>query len=213
MNNIKKINIALFECCMQHIYFLDFSKDFFEQLAEKSEVNVAKVMILFPGGIKQFIPELEAYCDSLAIKKLLGYLKSFPKQRIRDKVTQGIIYRLNTKNDKYRVLLAKLQNFYNRPEYYDLFLKTTWQTANQIWQALGDKSVDFNYYTKRTILSTVYKTTLCYYLRDQSKQYKDTLCFLNSAIDKVMSITKIKNGPGVLEGIKKKIPFIRLMNI
>ena len=52
-------------------------------------------------------------------------------------------------------MLQRLEEFYcgiHAP----LAAKNIWQTADIIWFFAGDKSTDFNYYTKRTLLSGVY---------------------------------------------------------
>ena len=41
-----------------------------------------------------------------------------------------------------------------------------WQSADMIWGAIGDTSVDGNYYSKRAILSAVLSSTLIVWLSD-----------------------------------------------
>lgn len=213
MNNIEKHNKKLFECTIQNIYSLDFTDDFFVQLAKKSDVDESKLLMLFSGGIKQFILALEEYCDQKAFVELLSYIKENTDHRVRDKVKKGVLLRLFLGDKKHQMLFSKLQDFYKIPENYDLFLNSTWPTASSIWNAMGDKSADFNYYTKRTILGAVYKSTLYYYIRDKSQDNCDTIEFLEKSIEKVMNFNKIKQKPNILKKLKDEIPFIRLINI
>ncbi len=213
MNNIQKHSKRLFECTIHNVCSLNFTDDFFVHLAKKSGVDESKILMLFSGGIKQFILKLEEYCDQKAVTQLIPYIKKNPDRKVRDKVKQGVLFRLFIGDKKYQILFSKLQDFYKIPKNYDLFLNTTWSTANSIWSSIGDKSTDFNYYTKRTILGTVYKSTLCYYIRDNSKNNHDTLDFLEKSIEKVMNFTKIKQSPNILKKLKNKIPFIRLIKI
>ncbi len=206
MNNIKKYKKGLFECVIENASIFHFSDNFFSILAANSSIDEAEIMMLFPGNIKQFVYELEEYCDYLAIKKNNCI-------RVRDKIKQEILNRLRIGDKKHIDLLSRLQEFYMIPSNCNLFLETTWSSANNMWMNIGDKSTDFNYYTKRLILSTVYKSTLCYYLRDKSKTYKNTLDFLDSAIEKVMAIGKIKRGSNLVSRLKNKIPFIRLIKV
>ena len=204
MNNIQKYHKILFECVIDNVSALRFSNDFFRDLADVSGISEDKIVLLFPGGIKEFISELEKFYD---------YLLRTPENqmRIRDRIKNLVLQRIRINDTSYKDLLLKFQDFYTNPSNCDLFLQTTWNTANSMWCVIGDESTDFNYYTKRAILSTVYKSTLCYYLRDHSKNSQDTLEFLDKAIDKVMLIGKIKNNSNFFSHIRAKIPFIRLM--
>jgi ubiquinone biosynthesis protein COQ9 len=206
MNNIKKHKKSLFECVIENASIFNFSDNFFSMLAVNSGMGEAEIMMLFPGNLKQFVCELERYCDYLAIKKNNCI-------KVRDKIKQEILNRLRLGDKKHINLLSMLQDFYMIPSNYNVFLETTWSSADNIWKNIGDKSTDFNYYTKRLILSTVYKSTLCYYLRDKSKSYKNTLDFLDNAIEKVMTIGKIKRGSNLVSRLKNKIPFIRLIKV
>ncbi|MEO1612321.1 MAG: COQ9 family protein [Pseudomonadota bacterium] len=67
-----------------------------------------------------------------------------------------------------------------------------WGTADAIWTALGDTSRDYNWYTKRAILSGVYSSTVLYWLGDQSPGSESTWAFLDRRIDNVMQFEKTK---------------------
>lgn len=51
--------------------------------------------------------------------------------------------------------------------------------CDEIWFLAGDSSTDFNWYTKRMILSAVYTSTEMFMTQDQSDGFKDTFEFLN----------------------------------
>lgn len=70
--------------------------------------------------------------------------------------------------------------------------KLVWGTADAVWRALGDSSEDFNWYSKRAILSGVWSSTLLYWLGDQSEGRANTRAFLARRIDDVMKFEKTK---------------------
>lgn len=70
--------------------------------------------------------------------------------------------------------------------------KLLWGTADAIWNALGDTSRDYNWYSKRTILSGVYSSTLLYWLGDESDGAAETWGFLDRRIQGVMQFEKVK---------------------
>ena len=53
--------------------------------------------------------------------------------------------------------------------------------SDTIWFALKDKSVDFNFYTKRIILSKILINSVLYWRG--SNNYKNTEAFINTQID------------------------------
>ena len=60
------------------------------------------------------------------------------------------------------------------------------------WRAIGDNSTDFNFYTKRALLSGVYTSTMLYWFSDNSEDFEDTWKFLANRIADVMQIEKVK---------------------
>jgi len=45
----------------------------------------------------------------------------------------------------------------------------SWRSADVMWRMAGDTATDYNHYTKRTILSAVYGSTLLAWLQDESE--------------------------------------------
>lgn len=70
--------------------------------------------------------------------------------------------------------------------------KLIWGTADAIWTVLGDTSEDYNWYSKRTILSGVYSSTVLFWLGDDSEGSERTWEFLDRRIDGVMQFEKVK---------------------
>ncbi|XP_061195871.1 ubiquinone biosynthesis protein COQ9, mitochondrial-like [Saccostrea echinata] len=57
---------------------------------------------------------------------------------------------------------------------------------DDIWYYAGDKSNDFNWYTKRGSLAAVYKSTEIYMIQDKSEDYADTWLFLENRLEDVV---------------------------
>ncbi|MBM3515680.1 MAG: COQ9 family protein, partial [Alphaproteobacteria bacterium] len=67
-----------------------------------------------------------------------------------------------------------------------------YRTVDAIWRAVGDKSIDFNFYTKRALLAAVYGSTLLYWLDDRSNNCANTWAFLDRRIADVMKVPKLQ---------------------
>lgn len=62
--------------------------------------------------------------------------------------------------------------------------------VDDIWYFAGDRSVDFNYYTKRATLGLVYGNTELYMLQDSSEDFQKTWQFLDRRIDNLAEFGK-----------------------
>lgn len=67
-----------------------------------------------------------------------------------------------------------------------------WRAADRAWKAMGDPSTDFNFYSKRIILTGVHAATLAFWLQDDSDDSAPTWAFLDRRIDNVMGIERVK---------------------
>jgi len=72
--------------------------------------------------------------------------------------------------------------------------KLGWSAADTIWRAAGDTATDYNHYTKRTILATIYAATMSVFLDDESEGWADTRAFLARRIEGIMRFEKTKAG-------------------
>jgi ubiquinone biosynthesis protein COQ9 len=70
--------------------------------------------------------------------------------------------------------------------------KLGWRAADKMWRLAGDTATDYNHYTKRTLLSAVYGSTISVFLDDESEDYSETLAFLDRRIENVMQFEKVK---------------------
>jgi ubiquinone biosynthesis protein COQ9 len=83
------------------------------------------------------------------------------------------------------------------PQNAGLGAKLVWQTADRMWRTVGDKSTDFNWYTKRTSLSVIYGSTLSHWFQNEgdaaaSDPYARTWAFLDARLDDLMRFEKAK---------------------
>tara|TARA_R100001244_G_scaffold39766_9_gene35974 strand:- start:22554 stop:23219 length:666 start_codon:yes stop_codon:yes gene_type:complete len=70
--------------------------------------------------------------------------------------------------------------------------KMGWRAADRMWRLAGDTATDFNHYTKRTLLSGVYGSTISVFLDDDSENFAETRAFLDRRIENVMQFEKVK---------------------
>ncbi|XP_022080225.1 ubiquinone biosynthesis protein COQ9-B, mitochondrial-like [Acanthaster planci] len=67
------------------------------------------------------------------------------------------------------------------------------QLLDDIWYHAGDRSSDFNWYTKRISLAAVYKTAELCLIQDESTDYQDTWMFINRRLEEFGQMYKMRS--------------------
>ena len=70
--------------------------------------------------------------------------------------------------------------------------KLGWRAADTMWRAAGDTATDYNHYSKRAILGSVYAATISVFINDESDGFADTHAFLARRIEGIMRFEKAK---------------------
>ena len=190
--------------------FYGWSKEMLFEVEKKLSLDKHYHILLFPGDLKEIVTWFEKDLDEYMIKTFNGTCAK-QKMRVRDKVQEAIKIRFKGPNVQTKAMLSQLNKFYFNLHNFTLAYKNFWRTVDQIWYLAGDKATDFNYYSKRGLLFSVYKAVFLYYVSTESEE--KSWEFLEKRIENVMKIGDIKSLPAkTIDKIKDKIPFIRLRN-
>jgi ubiquinone biosynthesis protein COQ9 len=142
--------------------------------------------LLFQGGMREVIKYLSQFHDD-------KMLESLSKDDLPEKVTPKIALATKTRIKLMnKVVLQKICNFYTNPLYSHDGIKNSFITCSKIWKYAGDKSIDYNYYTKRILLLSVYLPSIMHYLGDESENYTKTDQFINSSLEKIVKFGSLK---------------------
>ena len=157
--------------------------------AAAAGVDAAAAKAAFPGGIR----DLLRYWSALIDEKMVAAMAApgFSEQRIRDKVAGAVRARLDILRDD-KEAFRRGAALLATPPMAPLATRLVWASADAIWRGLGDTSTDFNFYSKRAILSGVLMSTTARWLADNSDDEAATDAFLAARIDNVMQIEKAK---------------------
>ncbi|PPR42813.1 MAG: hypothetical protein CFH21_01002 [Alphaproteobacteria bacterium MarineAlpha5_Bin11] len=123
--------------------------------------------------------------------KILKKNENLHKLTTHKKIFEIIRLRLQI-NSKDKELVRRTLGVLARPQNFLLGIRTLYATVDNIWYIAGDRSTDFNYYTKRLILSKIYSSTIIYWLNDESKSIEKTEKFLLKQIKNTSIFPKIK---------------------
>ncbi len=143
----------------------------------------------FQGNPRLVLDAFFSWTDRRMLEELASL--NLESMRIRDRIATAILVRLRLLVP-YKEAVRKTISTLAHPSYGPKGFALLGKTVSDMWYAAGDKSTDFNYYTKRTLLAGVYMSTLWVWLEDVSSDYSATTTHLHKRLDQVLKIPKIK---------------------
>ena len=143
---------------------------------------------MFPEGnidlikftLEQLNKELEEYCKKIDLIRL-------PVHKRIKKVLLSKISLMNKDKLFYRSIFLNLlipkKNFSLSNQLYN--------SVDQIWFIAGDSSTDFNFYTKRLILSGIYSRVILFFFNNNNQEELENI--LDESLKRVSKIPEIKS--------------------
>ncbi|MCV2447116.1 COQ9 family protein [Paracoccus sp. DMF] len=175
----------------------------FEGMGDRAIAEGARDIGMAPALARALLPrggaDLAAAYHRQGDAALRDWLAQHPPQgRFRDRVAAAVMQRLTFSD---RELARAGASVLALPQHASLGARLVWETADAIWDGLGDRSEDVNWYSKRATLSAVWGATVLYWLGDDSPELHDTRDFLDRRIEGVMRFETLKGRIGALPGV------------
>jgi ubiquinone biosynthesis protein COQ9 len=164
------------------------TKNSLENISKRYGIDINETELLFPEGnidliqftLEQLNKELEEYCRKIDLIRL-------PVHKRIKKVLLSKISLMNKNKLFYRSiffnLLVPKKNLSLSSQLYN--------SVDQIWFIAGDSSTDFNFYTKRLILSVIYSRIMLYFFNNNNQEELENI--LDDSLQRVSRIPKIKS--------------------
>ncbi|MCK4939116.1 MAG: COQ9 family protein [Rhodospirillaceae bacterium] len=184
-----EIKDAIVLAASPHVAFDGWGMDAIVRGAVDAGFDEATAKRMFPQGAVDAICHFAKISD----REMLGKMNAMDldSMRIRDRIIAGVRARLEFLAPHREAVRAGL-GVLASPSHGATMAKITHNTVDAIWNAAGDKSSDFNWYTKRGLLGTVYAATVLYWLADETDDFSATWDFLSRRIDDVLKIPPMK---------------------
>ena len=145
---------------------------------------------MFPDGIEGLVKFYLQNSDNIMVA---DYKKISAKPKPTHlKIKKLIILKLSNSIDN-KDVIRKTLIWLSKPNNSALAVNSLYNTVDLMWRTAGDISTDFNFYTKRMILSGVYTSTLLAFLGDESFDMDKTEKFLDRRLNDISKITEISN--------------------
>ena len=164
------------------------NKNSLENISKRYGLDINEIELLFPEGnidlikftLEQLNKELEEYCKKIDLIRL-------PVHKRIKKVLLSKISLMNKNKLFYRSIFLNLlipkKNFSLSNQLYN--------SVDQIWFIAGDSSTDFNFYTKRLILSGIYSRIILFFFNNNNQEELENI--LDESLKRVSKIPEIKS--------------------
>ena len=176
------------------------NKNSLENISKRYRLNINEIELLFPEGnidlikftFEQLNKELEEYCKKIDLIRL-------PVHKRIKKVLLSKISLMNKNKLFYRSIFLNLlipkKNFSLSNQLYN--------SVDQIWFIAGDSSTDFNFYTKRLILSGIYSRVILFFFNNNNQEELENI--LDESLKRVSKIPEIKSKLKIFKDFLPKI--------
>lgn len=183
------VRARLSPAALKAAVFEGFTPKMMANAAKEAGVSAAELAAAFPKGALGLIEYWSAMADRAAAAALTD--EGAQGLKIREKVALGVEARIAfLRPDKEAARRAAA--FLALPPHAPTAARLVWNAADAIWRAMGDPSTDFNFYSKRAILSGVISSTMARWFADDSEGEAETTSFLRARIENVMQFEKLK---------------------
>lgn len=168
----------------------------------------AEELGLAPGTLKRLFPrgplDLAVHFSHSADQQMIAELtrQDIGQLPVRDRIATAVRVRLE-QSAAHREAIRRLLAYLALPGRAHVGVKCTYHTVDAMWYAAGDTATDFNFYSKRALLTAVYTSTVLYWLADESEDFQETWRFLAKRIDNVLKIPRLQKRIG---GLIPKLP-------
>jgi ubiquinone biosynthesis protein COQ9 len=184
----------LLDCALDEAAFTGWNDACLNRAREAAGLTEGEAMLAAPRGALDLV---DAWFDRAERAMERAIIDCPPETKIRGKATLAVRARLEAMAS-HKESLRRAALFLAMPQNVPDAAQIGWRAADRSWRAMNDPSTDFNYYTKRMILTGVHATTLAHWLQDDSEDSANTWAFLDRRIENVMGIEKIKARVGAV---------------
>jgi ubiquinone biosynthesis protein COQ9 len=179
----------LLRASLAHVAFDGWSETALEAGARDLGVDPAAARGAFARGSIDLVIAFSEWADremeAVLAARDLGALK------VRERIAAAVRARLEVcaeHREAVRLAISLLALPVHAPD----ATRYLYRTVDAMWHAVGDRSTDLNFYTKRALLAGVQLSTTLYWLQDNSEDAEASWEFLDRRIGDVLKIQTVR---------------------
>ncbi|MGB5949319.1 MAG: COQ9 family protein [Parvibaculum sp.] len=188
-DHVDAFRARILAAALPNVAFDGWTTRLMREAADAAGLTHGEMRLAFSGGILDlvdyFLADGDRRMEEALSRRDLGALK------IRERITAAVRMRIEV-DLAHREAVRRAVTLLSLPLSGIAGPRALYRTVDTIWRAIGDRSTDFNFYTKRATLAGVYSAVTLYWFADQSEDFANTWAFLDKRIEDVMQIEKAK---------------------
>ncbi len=187
---LDELRLALAQGIAEAAVFDGWSAEALDMAADRlgADRDVARLAFKDDGAMGMIC----AWIETIDRRMILEFPpEAMAAMKIRERIRSLVQFRLDAVAGEEEALRRALA-IMAMPQNAARALKTGWHSADVMWRLAGDTATDYNHYTKRAILASLYGATLSVFVADESDGKAETRAFLDRRIEGVMTFEKAK---------------------
>ena len=188
-NHLKQRN-RLLEAILPHVAFDGWTDAALQAGAADAGLDEIEIDRFFPGGAREIAICFSDWADQQMLDALSS--REIDGLKLRERVALAVRLRFEVLAP-HRETIRRTIAFLSLPGNISRTGKAVYNTVDAIWHAVGDRSSDFSFYTKRALLAGVITTTTLFWLNDDSEDSAASWAFLDRRIADVMKIPALRS--------------------
>ena len=182
-DTVEDLKDRILLAALPHVVFDHWSMTTLRHAAAEAGAEPQDLLHAFPRGVADAVAHFSDWADRQAV----AALASATGLKTHQRVTLGVRTRLEAMGH-WKEAAREATAWLGAPQRAGQSSRLLFRTCDRIWRAAGDASTDFNFYTKRGLLSGVVLSTTLFWLQDNSENNAATWSFLDRRIAEVLKV-------------------------
>lgn len=187
--SLEQLRLTLAPAIAEAAAFDGWSDTAVREAALARGLDPAAAAFAFSGGAMAMIAAWFRSIDAAMAEALPP--ERLAAMKIRERIRALVTFRLEAVAP-WREALRRAQAIMALPGNMPKAAKLAWQSADAMWRLAGDTATDYNHYTKRLTLGSIYAATMSVFVNDQSEDFAETRAFLERRIEGIMKFEQAK---------------------
>lgn len=193
MDSLQTRRDRIVEAMLPHVAFDGWTPKAVRAGAVAAGYGPDMALRAFPDGMPQVIDHFADWSDRRMVAALAE--QDLQSMKIRARIHACVKTRIQL-NSPHKEAIRRLMSHLVLPANTPLAARIAWRSCSLMWYAAGDRSADWNHYSKRGLLVSVYSATLLYWLADKGDEagdFPETWAFLDRRISDVLKTFGLPN--------------------
>ena len=187
INNLHKNKTNILNLSKKIIEQNGWNTLLFKKISAQSDININDLTVLFPDG---YIEMLKFALDQTNLELVNNCKKiNLSKLPLHKRIKKILLAKFKIM-EKEKKFFKRIFYFLLIPTNYKILSTQLYKSIDLMWYIAGDNSTDFNFYTKRMILSGIYTSLIINFINNHDLNYIEEK--LDIHLLKVSKIPKIK---------------------